>query len=502
MRRSHQALPQSGPQREALREKGQFWTPQWVAEAMVAYVLGSDSKEIFDPAVGAGAFFRAARSLGVYDVRLLGREVDPNSLEQALRDGLTVEDLRGVEIRDFVGDPPSRPLSAVVANPPYIRHHRIDAETKAQLDLLSRTVVGKKLDRRAGYHVFFLIRALSLLAPRGRLAFILPADTCEGVFARDLWQWIGNTYALDAVATFVPEATPFPGVDTNAVVVMIENSTPKPVLRWASCTVGDTTDFRHWVEAGFPDGIPSLKTVTRTLDEALETGLSRPPQTRHEGPTLGQFAKVVRGIATGANDFFFLTGRQVQEYGLPTEFFVRAIGRTRDVTADQVTLGHLDALDRAGRPTFLLSLDDRPISKFPPSIQAYLERGVADGLPDRPLIAARSPWYKMERRDPPPFLFAYLGRRNARFIRNGAQVVPLTGFLCVYPLSKDPDLCEGLWKALTHPDTLANLQLVGKSYGSGAIKVEPRALERLPIASAATSFGATSSKRQATLQFV
>jgi hypothetical protein len=38
-----------------------------------------------------------------------------------------------------------------------------------------------------------------------------------------------------------------------------------------------------------------------------------------------------------------------------------------------------------------------------------------------------------------------------------------------------------LWLALEHPATIANLALVGKSYGSGAIKVEPRALERLPI---------------------
>ncbi|MCI0707757.1 MAG: hypothetical protein L0Y80_09785, partial [Ignavibacteriae bacterium] len=32
-----------------------------------------------------------------------------------------------------------------------------------------------------------------------------------------------------------------------------------------------------------------------------------------------------------------------------------------------------------------------------------------------------------------------------------------------------------------HPDTLKNLSLVGKTYGSGAIKVEPRALSNLPI---------------------
>ena len=87
----------------------------------------------------------------------------------------------------------------------------------------------------------------------------------------------------------------------------------------------------------------------------------------------------------------------------------------------------------------------------------------------------------MEVRPAPPFLFAYLGRRNARFIRNRAGVVPLTGFLCVYPHQKNPAFVEKLWEILVREETISNLKWVGKSYGGGAIKVEPRALERLPL---------------------
>jgi hypothetical protein len=87
----------------------------------------------------------------------------------------------------------------------------------------------------------------------------------------------------------------------------------------------------------------------------------------------------------------------------------------------------------------------------------------------------------METRVPPTFLFAYLGRRNIRFVKNSIGVLPLTGFLCVYSLSQDKNFNEKLWLALNHPDTLFNLQFVGKSYGSGAIKVEPRSLEKLTI---------------------
>ncbi|HZF39482.1 MAG TPA: N-6 DNA methylase, partial [Blastocatellia bacterium] len=58
-----QKLPSDWAAREALRDKGQFWTPQWVAEAMIAYCLADTVESVFDPAVGAGAFFIAAKKI-------------------------------------------------------------------------------------------------------------------------------------------------------------------------------------------------------------------------------------------------------------------------------------------------------------------------------------------------------------------------------------------------------------------------------------------------------
>lgn len=132
-------------------------------------------------------------------------------------------------------------------------------------------------------------------------------------------------------------------------------------------------------------------------------------------------------------------------------------------------------------------MNGQPLDRLPREIREYLKQGEEMGLDKRPLIATRHPWYKMEVRQVPPILFAYLGRRNARFIRNLAGVVPLTGFLCVYPHKRDAVFVDKLWKILQHPKTIANLSLVGKTYGSGAIKVEPRALEDLPLSASLVS---------------
>ena len=55
-----QKLPKEKIQRESLREKGQFWTPDWVSRCMIKYVVSEQTSAIFDPAVGEGAFFQAA----------------------------------------------------------------------------------------------------------------------------------------------------------------------------------------------------------------------------------------------------------------------------------------------------------------------------------------------------------------------------------------------------------------------------------------------------------
>ncbi len=475
-------IPHSGPAREALRVKGQFWTPAWIADAMVRYVTADQCKTIFDPAVGGGAFFAAAKKLNP-TIELQGFDIDAGVLISSVEAELSKQDFARVQIADFVLEPPPRKLPAIVANPPYIRHHRLSAKTKERLKKLGLEITGQTIDGRAGLHVYFLLRALQLLEDKGRLAFILPADICEGVFAKPLWQWITKHYCLDAVITFAPEASPFPNIDTNPIIVLLRRTKPQPTMQWVHCHKVETGDLSKWISSGFHDeNFAALTIHQRELSEALPTGLSRSPHNQPSGQLcLGNFAKVVRGVATGANDFFFLTPEQIKQIGIPEQYFVNAVGRTRDVTGDKLTDETLLLLQKANRPTKLLALNGEPMESYPASLRAYLQYGETLGLAQKPLISQRRIWYKMESRAVPPLWFAYLGRRNARFIRNHTGAIPLTSFLCVYPLSNDDDYIHRLWQALNHPETIANLSLIGKSYGAGAVKVEPRALEKLAI---------------------
>ncbi|MFH0791076.1 MAG: N-6 DNA methylase [Candidatus Omnitrophota bacterium] len=481
--KTHQNLPRELKAREKLREKGQFWTPPWVAEAMVEYAI-KDSALLFDPAVGKGAFYSALRNIrGNQQIQFYGTDKDENILQEAFKEGLLDKIKCDIEIRDFIFNPPCRKFKAIVANPPYIRHHRLNEEIKRKLKELSEKILRFTIDGRAGIHIYFLIQALNLLELNGRLAFIMPADTCEGVFAEKLWRWIIKHYCIEGVITFLPQATPFPNVDTNAIVFLIKNKNPNTNFSWVISKEAYSDDLKNLIKSDFQKlEYPTLDIVNRDLKEAIQTGLSRHPNDNNGTKyKLYDFVKVMRGIATGANEFFYLTKEQIKQIGISDEFLKPAVGRTRDVDDAYITKETIEKLEKKNRPTFLFSLDGRRLEEFPNEIQKYVKHGEEIGINKRILIQTRRPWYKMEQRKIPEFLFAYLGRRNSRFIKNEANVLPLTGFLCVYPNSDDKEYKENLWKMLNDEDILENLKLVGKSYGSGALKVEPRSLERLPV---------------------
>jgi len=71
---------------------------------------------------------------------------------------------------------------------------------------------------------FFPAQMSGAACAGGRLAFLLPADVCEGIRRLHFWNRICQQYRLVAAVTFADEAAPFPTVDTNAMVFLFTKS--------------------------------------------------------------------------------------------------------------------------------------------------------------------------------------------------------------------------------------------------------------------------------------
>lgn len=472
------------PTIEAIRTMGQVWTPAWVADAMAIILRSKLTGEILDPAVGPGALIAACKRLSVNDLKVTAYEIDESVLSMNHSETeFAKSDFLKTIIDNFLEDSNDDKFSAIIANPPYLRHHKIPAELKNRCKKITQNVLGINIDARAGLHIYFLIQALSRLEENGKLVFLVPADTFEGVFAEKLWTAIATRFRIDGVVTMSSEVSAFPGVDTNAVIISISKNEPGKEMIWAKWQGSKPEDFSKAVEIAFNNDFIEAEKLGLvcafvSIKEAITRGFTRSQTSeRVEGVPFVKIARAVRGIATGDNDFFVFTKKRMQEFGLKEESFVRTIMRVRDLPPSGLTSKDLENLDDDNRPTYLLSIDANTV--LYPKLQEYINRGELSGLNKKALVSARKFWYFMEKREPVPILFAYLGRRNIRFTRVDVAIQPLTGFLCVYP--QDNVTAEALVTALNHPSTINELSKVGKSYGDGAIKVEPGGLRKLIV---------------------
>src|SRR3972149_4799676 len=151
---------------------GQFFTPPVIAEFMAQAVRDVEPETVLDPGVGGGVLLRAIGE----GPRRFGLDVDPLAVELAAPSlGPDAE----LAVGDFL-DPPSWPLSlesfdAIIANPPYVRHHNMSAEHKALAQRYSARL-RSKVSSLSGSYVYFFLESLLRLNEGGRLVFITPPE--------------------------------------------------------------------------------------------------------------------------------------------------------------------------------------------------------------------------------------------------------------------------------------------------------------------------------------
>ncbi len=196
---------------------------------------------------------------------------------------------------------------------------------------------------------------------------------------------------------------------------------------------------------------------------------------------LKALAKVMRGIATGANEFFALSTQEVKRRSLGP-FVVRTIQRNREIQDIVLDEKAWQALSREGKRVWLLYLNGENLNRHP-ALSTYLAEGEAKGYHNRSLVQTRKQWYFMEQRELPAIFFTILTRGNPRFILNQAGVRPLNMFSLLYPNSYvvKAGCIEHLWVLLNSTFSLSRLHSVSRTYGGNTLKVEPRELDNLPV---------------------
>jgi hypothetical protein len=133
-----------------------------------------------------------------------------------------------------------------------------------------------------------------------------------------------------------------------------------------------------------------------------------------------------------------------------------------------------------GAPRWLF----RPAGEPSRAAKRYIEEGVLTGVADAYKARVRSPWWRVPYLEPADLFLTYMNAGAPRISANRAGVHHLNSVHGMYLVPQLRELGMSLLPlASLNSLTLLDTELVGRSYGGGLLKVEPREADRLRMPS-------------------
>lgn len=469
------AIIQSSPAFAPLPpELGQVVTPRRVADWMVRWACADRPQQILDPAMGPGVFVEAVQSLFETDLSSPPPCMDAYEIDSKMLRGYTskaVDLCVRIHRQDFITSAVSHVYDAIVANPPYVRHHDMtyDDSVFREFD----EVVGARLSRMTNLYGLFLIKMWTLLAPNGRAAIITPAEWLNADFGRVIKAYLLRHNAIEGIIHFDHASQIFKGALTTAAIILLRRgrAIEEPIVLSSVANIEDLENLR------LSDG---YRVDSRQLDPArkwtphFRSGVDL---TIDSSPTLGDIARCQRGIATGANEYFALRESERSQYGIDIRDVRPCVTKARQVKSDRIT--QADVQQWIGEDQRVYLLDPRP--RVGRALARYLEVGRRLGIDQRHLPSHRPVWYRPERRKPAPILVSVFARGEFKFALNEAGVLNLTAYHGIYPRTTWPACVRAIFEYLRSDEGRMAMSRHLRIYARGLLKVEPRDVEALPI---------------------
>ncbi|MCG8406885.1 MAG: BREX-1 system adenine-specific DNA-methyltransferase PglX [Phycisphaerales bacterium] len=440
---------------------------------MARWVCSNRPHRILDPALGEGVFVEAVekslvRTNGFAPSCIDVFEVDSRMLKAFEEKAHFVR--TRCRNQDFITTSIRATYDAVIANPPYVRHHAMDYgdEVIRRFDALA----GERLSRMTNLYGLFLIKIWTLLAPGGRAAVITPAEWLNADFGRAIKAFFLRENAIEAVLHFDHAAQVFDNALTTAAITLFRRGR------------GDDDDVKlltvHDLRALQAVDLNEARRFRRSELEPAHKWtplFSTRGRRTSEGSTLGDVARCTRGIATGANRYFTLRESERRHHGIDLRDMAFCITKAQQIREQILTKAHVRQLVQMDERIHLL----QPRPRITAAVKRYLEEGRRLGVHKRYLPSHRPVWYRPEQRKAAPILVSVFAREAFRFVVNRAGILSLTAYHAIYLHAPGRDRVNALFDYLISHEAQNELRHHQRIYADGLLKLEPRDVEALSI---------------------
>ena len=189
------------------------------------------------------------------------------------------------------------------------------------------------------------------------------------------------------------------------------------------------------------------------------------------------------GIVTGNNRYFALSPERAAHLGLTRRELLRlSPPGSAHLRGLSLTSAQLARLGAEGKATLLFA----PRSPLSDAAAAYVQEGEDTGVDTAYKCRVRKTWYRVPLVRPADLLLTCMNADTPRLTANAARAHHLNSVHGVYLREEVKALgVELLPLASLNSLTLLNAEMVGRAYGGGILKIEPREADRWAMPSAA-----------------
>jgi adenine-specific DNA-methyltransferase len=461
---------------EHRKKFAQFFTPEPIAELMSKWLLGNKNLQtVLEPAFGLGVFSRTLLAKK-NDVQIKGFEIDNLIFEKAKKEFSGTEKLN-LLLEDYMYNDWHSKYDGIICNPPYFKFH--DYDNKGVLREIEAKL-GCKLNGFTNLYTLFLLKSIHQLKPNGRCAYIIPSEFLNSDYGKLIKKHLLKTGVLRHIIVVDFEESVFEDALTTASIILCDNDNKTDKVQFTNIQSIKDLDIIESLIANYPmTSIKSKGYSFSELNPEVKWRTYYQPQNEHKFKNLvpfSNYAKVVRGIATGANDYFTFNLSKAKKYSIDEQFLLPCVCHSTDVRGSFFTKSDFEELKNRDKNIFLINA----INARCENVAKYLTKGEQEEINKKFLTASRSPWYSLEKRPPAPIWVSVFNRTGVRFVRNEANISNLTTFHCIYPQTDIfSDVSIDLLFAYLLTDTAKQIfEDNSREYGNGLQKFEPNDLNK------------------------
>lgn len=466
----------------ALRKaRGAFFTPKAVARFVADWAVDQPTDAVLEPSCGEAVFLHEVGASHNHVGPLVGVELHEQSARESERT-LRAEGIAArIHTGDFFDHEPDGTYDAVIGNPPYVRYQDFSGEARAR-SRRAALRAGVSLTGLASSWAAFTVHSALFLKPGGRLGLVLPAELLSVNYAADVRRFLMQHFRSVGLVMFVDRV--FPGVQEEVVLLLAEGFDPSGEHGTDHCEVFQVQNAaalqQFAVSTRWVPSSPSAKWSASVLPAAALRAYGE--ATSGEGfDVLESWGDTTLGMVTGNNKYFCMSPEHAAELGLGTsELVPLSPPGSRHLRGLSFTGAMHRQLGVDGQSTMLF----RPSGELGPAGRRYVEAGEQTGVDSAYKCRVRAPWWRVPDVAPADLFLTYMNADTVQLCTNRAGVRHLNSVHGVYLRSEVRRLGMDLLPlAALNSVTVLGAEIVGRAYGGGMLKMEPKEADQWPVPS-------------------